>query len=151
MARTEIDAQTARRRKLIGTGLVVVLAAALIAIVVVRSNGEKLLNENADTLVLVGKEAGAGKPTVTRGQLTDVGGCLALTSDGGPAIVIWPHGTTVETPDPLRVTVGDSTYKLGETVELDGVLSDPLAADSYFYDRVSELCRTSPTFVAHTS
>lgn len=148
MASNQLDPdQTARRRKVIGTGLVAVLAAALIAIVVVRSGGEKLLNENGDTLVLVGKEPGPGTKTPTRGELVDLGGCLGFAGSGGPAVVIWPHGTTVATPDPLRVKVDGTTYKLGTAVKLPGDYADPLDRESYFYDRVSEDCRTADVFI----
>lgn len=151
MASDKLDPhQTARRRKIIGVGLTAALAAVLIAIVVVRSSGEKLLNENGDTLVLVGKETESGKTTVSRGELTDIGGCLGITGEDDPAIVIWPHGTTVATPDPLRVKVDGTVYKIGETVELSGVRSEPLAATSYFHDRVPEACRAAGVLVAST-
>jgi hypothetical protein len=148
MASNKLDSdQTARRRKLIGIGLVAVLAAALIAIVVVRSSGEKILNENGDTLVLVAKKATASDQTTGRGALSDVGGCLGWTGESGDAVIIWPHGTTVATPDPLRVKVDGTTFKVGDTVELDGVSGAPLEASSHFYDLVPEGCRTAATFV----
>lgn len=149
MASNKLDAhQTAVRRKIIGTVLAAALAAVLIAIVVVRSSGEKLLNENGDTLVLVGEKVDVEMAEATGGKLTDVGGCLGLTGEGTPAIIIWPHGTTVATPDPLRVTVGDETYKLGESVKLNGGYTDPLDATSSFYDRVPAACRSAAVFVA---
>ena len=89
------------------------LAAVLIAIVVVRSSGEKVLNENGDTLVLVGKDAGPSDGVGLQGTLVDVGGCLGVDGSDGQGtsvVVVWPHGTTIKTPDPLRVTVDDSTY-----------------------------------------
>lgn len=148
MASNKLDAhQTAVRRKIIGSGLAAVLAVALIAIVVVRSSGDKLLNENGDTLVLVGQNTEAETATIARGKLSDVGGCLGLIDEGTAAIIIWPHGTTVATPDPLRVKVGSKTHKLGDTVELNGGFSDPLDGASSFYDLVPDGCRTSATFV----
>jgi hypothetical protein len=149
MASDKLDSQqTALRRKIIGAVLAAALAAVLIAIVAVRSSGEKLLNENGDTLVLVGKKTDEQMTASTGGKLTDVGGCLGLTGESTPAIIIWPHGTTVATPDPLRVTVDDETYKLGDSVKLSGGYTDPLDSASYFYDRVPETCRTAAVFVA---
>lgn len=151
MASNQLDVQQpALRRKIIGTALAAVLAVVLIAIVVVRSGGDKLLNENGDTLVLVGK-TDSEMSAPTRGKLTDVGGCLGLAGEGTTAIIIWPHGTIVATPDPLRVKVDDQTYKLGETVEINGGFSDPLEPSSYFYDRVPDACRTAGVFLASGS
>jgi hypothetical protein len=139
----------ARRRTIVGTGLVALLAAVLVAIVVVRSGGEKVLNENGDTLVLVGKDAGETDGVGLEGTLVDVGGCLGVdTSDGqATSVVVWPHGTTIKTPDPLRVTVDGSTYELGDTVTLGGSSAhfDELG---YFADRVPSGCRDRIVFVA---
>jgi hypothetical protein len=142
----EHDARTTRRRTLIGIGLVAVLAAVLIAIVIVRSTGQKILNENSDTLVLVGKGAEDGTDT-TRGELTDVHGCLGLTDAGDETVIIWPHGTTIETPEPLRIRVGGTVYEVGETMEIKGKPGSIEPSD-YFYDNVSKQCRAEDVFVA---
>ena len=147
---TPPDARSARRRTIVGTGLVAVLAAVLIAIVVVRSSGEKVLNENGDTLVLVGKDAGPSDAVGLQGTLVDVGGCLGVDGSDGQGtsvVVVWPHGTTIKTPDPLRVTVDDSTYELGDTVTLGGNIThfDELGS---FEDKVPSDCRGRTVFVA---
>ncbi|MBD8605751.1 hypothetical protein IFT73_02685 [Aeromicrobium sp. CFBP 8757] len=143
--------RTARRRRIIGGALVAAFAVVLIAIVVVRSNGEKVLNENAETLVLVGEKTGGGMDALGRGTLADVGGCLGWAPSAGEergTVVIWPHGTTIKTPDPLRVTVDGTTYELGDSVELGGGTVGPLAPSDHFYDKVPAGCRASDVFVA---
>lgn len=149
MASNKLDNPTARRRKRIGVGLVVVIAAVLIAIGVARSGSQKVLNANADTLVLVGKSSDEAGEAMGRGELTDVGGCLGWAGEAGEAVVIWPHGTHVVTPDPLRVNIDGKTYELGDTVEIGGGSSGPLESSSYFYDQVPDACRTAPVFVAN--
>ena len=143
-------ARSARRRRLIGGGLVAAFAAVLIAIVVVRSMGEKVLNENGETLVLVDRQTGDAMQALARAPLADVGGCLGLADpDGGPGtVVIWPHGTTVKTPDPLRVTVDGRTYAIGDTIRIGGGEVGPLEPSSPFYDKVPEGCRSANVFVA---
>jgi hypothetical protein len=144
-------ARAARRRRLVGAGLVAALMAVLVAIVVVRSAGEKVLNENGDTLVLVDRRTGDGMQALARGRLADVGGCLGFADpDGGPGtVVIWPHGTTVKAPDPLRVTIDGKTYALGDTVAIAGGSVGALEPSDYFYDRVPAACRTADVFVAN--
>jgi hypothetical protein len=143
-------ARTARRRRIVGGVLVAAFAAVLIAIVVVRSAGEKVLNENGETLVLVGKDT----PTDEVGLdaiLTDVGGCLGTSSDGkgrGGTVVIWPHGTTIKTPDPLRVTIDGKTYGLGDRISTGGG-SGSIGPSSSFYDKVPRACRAAEVFVAN--
>ena len=126
-------------------------AAVLIAIVVVRSMGEKVLNENGDTLVLVDRQTGDAMQALARAPLADVGGCLGFEdSDGGPGtVVVWPHGTTIKTPDPLQVTIDGRTYGLGDTVEIGGGEVGPLKPSSYFYDKVPKACRMANVFVAN--
>ncbi|MET0448772.1 MAG: hypothetical protein ABW004_10210 [Aeromicrobium sp.] len=148
---TDLDTRTARRRKIIGAGLVAVLAAVLIAIVVVRSTGEKVLNENGETLVLVGTGDGDGDGVGLTGRLTDVGGCLGVDGtegDGEALVVVWPHGTTIKTPDPLRVTVDGTVHELGDSVSLGG---DTARFDEldHFKDKVPSDCRASTVFVAY--
>lgn len=146
---TETDTRTARRRRLIGGALVAVLAGVLIAIVVVRSAGEKVLNENGDVLVLVGEKNPNSMQAIGAGVLADVGGCLGWIGEAGErTVVIWAHGTTVATPDPLRVRSGDETYAVGDTIELGGGYADPMTESSYFYDKVPEGCRTADLFIA---
>jgi hypothetical protein len=149
---TSPDSRSARRRTVVGTGLVVVLAAVLIAIVVVRSSGEKVLGGNGDTLVLVGKDTGETDGVGLQGTLVDVFGCLGVVSSKGttPVVVVWPHGTTIKTPDPLRITAGGSTYGLGDSVELGG---RPAHFDElgYFEDKVPSGCRGSGVFVAEAA
>lgn len=142
-------ARSARRRRLVGGGLVVAFAAVLIAIVIVRSMGEKVLNEKGETLVLVGKDGG-GMDALARGTLADVGGCLGLAGpDGGSGtVVIWPHGTTIKTPDPLRVTVDGKTYGIGDSIRIGGGETDALEPSSTFYDKVPKACRAADVFVA---
>ncbi|MFC5679265.1 hypothetical protein [Aeromicrobium endophyticum] len=149
MADRDLD-RSARRRRLVVGGLVVAFAAVLIAIVVVRSAGEKVLNENGDTLVLVDRQTGDGMQALARAPLADVGGCLGLGDpDGGPGtVVIWPHGTTIKTPDPLRVTVDGTTYGIGDTIRIGGGEVGPLEPSSPFYDKVPEACRAANVFVA---
>jgi hypothetical protein len=147
---TAPDSRTARRRTLIGAGLVAVLAAVLIAIVVVRSTSEKILNENGDTFVLVGKEAEKGSAATIRGELTDVGGCLGVTVAGDERVVIWPHGTTVATPDPLRVTVAGTAYALGDTIEVAGDEAGPLTSSDFFHDKVPAGCQDAERWIANT-
>ncbi|MET0931129.1 MAG: hypothetical protein ABWX74_16535 [Aeromicrobium sp.] len=145
---TDLDTRTARRRKIIGAGLVAVLAVVLIAIVVVRSTGEKVLNENGETLVLVGKGSGTEPTSQIAGELTDVGGCLGIMVEDTATLVVWPHGTTIKTPDPLRVTVDGSIYELGDTIELDGAGTDSLDRSSFFHDKVPDGCRSADLFDA---
>jgi hypothetical protein len=149
---SDIDRPSARRRTLIGGGLIAVLAAALIAIVVVRSTGEKVLNENGDTVVLVGKEDATDDSALASGVLTDVGGCLGLVNkDGSPSdglVIVWPHGTVVETPEPLRVRTGKATYALGDTVQLGGGGAGLIDASSYFYDKIPAGCRSHAFWIA---
>lgn len=142
-------ARSARRRRLVVTGLVVAFAAVLIAIVVVRSAGEKVLNENGETLVLVGKDTPTDEVGLD-GILTDVSGCLGISADGkgrAGSVLIWPHGTTIETPDPLRVTIDGKTYGLGDRISTGGGRGT-IAPSSYFYDKVPKACRTANVFVA---
>ncbi len=144
-------AASSRRRKIAGTVLVAVLAAVLIAIVVVRNGGEKVVNAGGDTLVLVGDDAQGGLDAVITGQLVDVGGCLGLAPGGGAddVVVIWPHGTNIETPEPLRVRIEGTVRELGDTVTIGGGGVDGLKPSSYFYDQVSEPCRTSKVWLAN--
>ena len=146
---TQPDARSARRRTIVGTALVAALAAVLIAIVVVRSSGEKVLNENGGTLVLVGESNDNQMMSQVVGTLTDVEGCLGVTADGGTLLVVWPHGTTIKTPEPLRVTVDGETYGIGDTVTLGGGAVGPLRTSSAFYDKVPSGCRDADVFVAH--
>ena len=135
-------ASAARRRTIVGAGLVVLLAAVLVAIVVVRSGDEKVLNENGDTLVLVAKDSDAQMMARIDGELVDVGGCLGLVADGRPVLVVWPHGTTIDTPAPLRVTVDGRTYAEGQGISLRGDVA-ALEPSSYFYDKVPAACRAA--------
>ena len=123
-------ARTARRRRIVGGALVAAFAAVQIAIVVVRSAGEKVLNENGETLVLVGKDTP-----------TDEVGLDAI-------LVIWPHGTTIKTPDPLRVTIDGKTYGLGDRISTGGG-SGSIGPSSSFYDKVPRACRAAEVFVAN--
>jgi hypothetical protein len=145
-------ARAARRRRLVGAALVVAFAAVLIAIVVVRSAGEKVLNENGDTLVLVGKDDDVSGMTL-RGTLADVGGCLGIVdeADGAGLVVIWPHGTTVATPEPLRLRLGGRTHEIGDRLDVAGAITGPLEpsdATYDFYDKVPEGCREARVYVA---
>lgn len=148
---SDVDARTARRRQLIGGGLIAAFALVLIAIVVVRDASEKVLNENGDTLVLVDQRTGDAMQALGGGVLADVGGCLGWTgADGGPGtVVIWPHGTNVETPDPLRVKIDGKFYRLGDTIRIGGGEIGPLEKSSYFYDQVPKACRTANVWVAN--
>jgi hypothetical protein len=146
-------ARSARRRRLVVGVLVVAFAAVLVAIAVVRSAGEKVLNENGETLVLVGKDDAKGRTALGRGVLADVGGCLGWAPRPGQetgTLVIWPHGTTVKTPAPLRVTIDGTVHALGDTVRLGGGLAGPLQPSDPFYDKVPKACRTTDVFVAST-
>ncbi|MFI5425709.1 hypothetical protein [Aeromicrobium sp. UC242_57] len=135
-----------RRKTLIGGALAAVLVAALVAIVVNRSGAEKVINAGGDTLVLVGKESDEGATAMGEGVLTDVGGCLGLNTDGRSVVVVWPHGTTVQTPDPLRIRFDGKTYELGDTVKLGGGFAEQLASTSYFYDQVPKTCQSTEVF-----
>lgn len=136
-------AGSARRRRLVGGALVAAFAAVLIAIVVVRGNGEKVLNENGETLVLVGKDDVGPSTVEVDAFVADVGGCLGVVDrDGKTRVVIWPHGTTIETPVPLRVKVDGSTYAEGQGITLRGDVTG-LETSSYFYDKIPEACRTA--------
>lgn len=150
---TDVDARTARRRKLIGGGLVVAFTAVLIAIVVVRSAGEKVLNENGDTLVLVGERTGDGMDALGRGALADVGGCLGWAGTDGSAgtVVVWPHGTTITTADPLRISVDGRTYGLGDTIEVGGGDLGQLEPSNFFYNKVPAGCRDAEVFLANNN
>lgn len=138
-------AASSRRRTIAGTVLVAVLAGVLIAIVVVRNGGEKVVNAGGDTLVLVDQKSSGGLDAVITGKLVDVGGCLGLEGERGTGdvVVIWPHGTNVETPDPLRVRIEGTVRELGDIITIGGGETDGLKPSSYFYDQVSEACRTS--------
>lgn len=141
---------SARHRRLVGVGLVAVLSAALVGVAVVRSGGEKVLNSGEDTVVLVDKQTDTVSDGTSGGVLTTVGGCLGWDgADGAPGtIVIWPNGTNLETPDPLRVNIDGKTYRLGDTIRIGGSDIGPLAASSYFYDRVPEGCRAADVWLA---
>lgn len=141
-------ARTARRRRIVGGALVAAFAAVLIAIVVVRSNGEKVLNENGKTLVLVGSDTPSDEIGLDS-ILTDVGGCLGVSVDGtGRAgmVVIWPHGTTVKTPDPLRVTIDGTVYGIGDRINTGGAYSSIKPSSSFYY-KVPKECRGARAFV----
>jgi hypothetical protein len=145
---TEPDARSTRRRTLIGFGLAAVLVAALIAIVSVRSAGAKVLNENGDTLVLVSEKNPNSMMALAGGELVDVGGCLGLMGEGRSFVVVWPHGTTIETPDPLRIRVDGDVHALGDTIELGGGYVDQMSESSPFHDLVPAECRAADVFVA---
>jgi hypothetical protein len=147
MATDDLD-RSARRRRLVGGGLVAAFAAVLVAIVFVRSTGEKVLNENGDTLVLVGRGATPSDAEQVDAFVADVEGCLGVTDRRGsePRVVVWPHGTTIETPVPLRVTVDGETYAVGQGISLRGSVTT-LDASSYFYDKVPAGCRTAEALV----
>lgn len=149
MSVTEPD-RSARRRRIAGIALVAVLAAVLVAVVVVRSGGEKVINAGGETLVLVDQRTDATMDARSRGKVADVGGCLGLAGADGSAgtVVIWPHGTNVETPDPLRVKINGKVYALGDTIEIGGGTVGPLEKSSYFYDQVPKACRTANVWVA---
>lgn len=149
---TTEDVRTARRRTVIGTVLAAVLAAALVAIVVVRSNGEKVVNAGGDTLVLVDRASGEGMQATGAGTLADVGGCLGWAPRRGETagtVVIWPHGTNVETPEPLRIRVAGKVYGIGDTVRIAGGEIGPLTPSNHFYDKVPKACRSANVFVAN--
>lgn len=143
---------TTRRRTVIGAALGIVLIGVLVAIVVNRSNGAKVINAGGDTLVLVGKKTSDSMAALGQGRLADVGGCLGWApteEDTGPGtVIIWPHGTTVQTPDPLRVRVAGKDFAIGDELELGGGFIGPLDEDSYFYDQVPAACRTATAFLA---
>lgn len=148
---TAPDASTTRRRRWVGGGIVLVLAAALVGIVVERSGGEKVVNAGGDTLVLVGEKSSGSRLALASGRLTDVGGCLGIapaSGSGKGTVVIWPHGTNVETPEPLRVRIDGTVRELGDTVEIGGGFVPSIEPDSYFYDQVPDACRSSRVFVA---
>lgn len=134
-----------------GTALVAVLAAVLIAIVVVRGGGEKVINAGGDTVVLVGKESGAGLAALGRGTLADVGGCLGWAGENGEpgTVVVWPHGTNVETPEPLRVKIKGSFYELGDTVEVGGGYAEALDPSSTLYQQAPQTCRDAKVWLAN--
>jgi len=139
--------RSTRRRRFAGFGLVAVLAVVLVAVVVVRGGGEKVINANGDVLVLVGKEDATDSTGLAKGVLADVGGCLGLVRDGDSPgeglVLIWSHGTTIRTPDPLRVSTGDRTYEIGDTVRFGGEGMAALDESSYFYQQVPETCRSA--------
>jgi hypothetical protein len=140
-------ARVARRRRIVGGALVATFAAVLIAIVVVRGAGEKVLNENGETLVLVGKEDSKGTDELDA-FVAEVGGCLGVVDrEGATKVVVWPHGTTIKTPLPLRVTVDGDTYATGQGITLRGEVAT-LEPSGYFYDKVPKACRASEVFVA---
>lgn len=144
--------QSSRRRKIVGTVLVAVLAGVLIAIVVVRNTGEKVVNAGGDTLVLVDQKTRGGMDALGGGTLADVGGCLGWAPAPGSTqgtVVIWPHGTNVETPDPLRVRIDGKVYELGDSIRIGGGNTGRLEPSSYFYDRVPKGCRTANVFLAN--
>lgn len=146
---TDVDSRTTRRRKLIGGGLVVAFAVVLIAIVVVRSAGEKVLNENGETLVLVGKDTDVDGRSTSRGILTDLGGCLGVVdSDGAETVVVWPHGTTITTPEPLVIKVDGRDHPMGSTIEVPALLAEALEKSDYFYNKVPPSCRDYDVAVA---
>jgi hypothetical protein len=66
---------------------------------------------------------------------------------GTPLVVVWPHGTTIKTPDPLRITVDGTVHELGDSVTLGGHTAhfDQLGS---FEDKVPADCRASTVFVA---
>jgi hypothetical protein len=142
---------SSRRRRLAGVALVAVLAAVLVAVVVARSGGEKIINAGGETLVLVGEKTDGGMDALGSGKLADVGGCLGWAPTGSDegTVVIWPHGTNVETPDPLRVRIKGEIYAIGDTVEVGGGHVGPLEPSGYFYDQVPKSCRTADVFVAN--
>lgn len=144
--------QSTRRRRLAGIALVAALAGVLVAVVVVRDGGEKVVNANSDTLVLVDQKTDGGLDALGSGRLADVGGCLGWApSDGSTVgtVVIWPHGTNIETPDPLRVRIDGTVYELGDTVQIAGGNVGPLKTTSYFYDQVPEACRAADVWLAN--
>jgi hypothetical protein len=119
---------------------------------VARSASEKVLNENAETLVLVSEDDAGGMDALGGGTLADVGGCLGWAPRAGDdtgMVVIWPHGTTVKTPDPLRVTVDGTTYAIGDSIRISGGEAGPLKPSNPFYDKVPDGCRTANVFVAN--
>ena len=127
------------------------MAAALVGIVIERSGGEKVVNAGGETLVLVGKKMSGDLDARASGKLADVGGCLGLAPAAGESkgtVVVWPHGTNIETPDPLRVRIDGTVHDLGDTVRIGGGYTDGLAPDSSFYDQVPAACRTAKVFVA---
>lgn len=151
MAADHDDPSSARRRRIAGSALVAVLAAVLVAIVVVRSGGEKVLNENGDTLVLVGQSTEDSDGVGLDAVLAVVGGCLGVRGGtiASSTVVVWPHGTTVETPEPLRIRVDGSVYGIGDTIEIGDSQIGALERDSYFYDKVPSSCRSAQVFVAN--
>ncbi|MCW2829945.1 MAG: hypothetical protein JWP31_637, partial [Aeromicrobium sp.] len=147
MTTPDADFRHQRRRRVAGIGLVALLAAVLVAVVVVRSNAEKVINTDGDTVILVDKTFAGGMDALGGGVLADVGGCLGWTSrrgsDEGATVVIWPHGTSVTTADPLRVDIDGKTYRIGDKIQIPGGEVGPLEPTSYFYDRVPKACRTA--------
>lgn len=142
---------SSRRRKIAGAALVAVLAAVLIAVVVVRSGGEKVINAGGETVVLVGGKSDVGMAALGKGTLADVNGCLGWAGeDGAPGtVVVWPHGTNVETPDPLRVKIKGTFYELGDTVEVGGGFAEALDPSSTLYQQAPESCRSAKLWLAN--
>jgi hypothetical protein len=150
MSSTDVQHST-RRRTIAGTALVVVLAAVLIAIVVVRGGGEKVINAGGETVVLVGKKTDAGRTALGSGKLADVNGCLgwAPTEDAPEGtVVVWPHGTNVETPDPLRVTIDGKVHAIGDTVKVGGGFAEALDPSSALYQQAPAACRDAKLWYA---
>jgi len=142
--------RSSRRRTITAVVLVAILAAVLVAVVVVRSGGEKVINADGDVLVLVGREDATDSTGLARGVLADVNGCLGFVREGEPSsrgtVLVWGHGTTIETPDPLRVRAGGTVYGIGDTIAFGGG-SGVIDESSYFFDLVPRSCSDSPVFV----
>lgn len=144
--------RTVRRRRLAGGALVAVLAVVLVAVVVERSGGEKVVNAGGATKIMVGaKSTDAGSDELT-GTLADVGGCLGVKPAAGGSdvarVVVWPHGTNVDHPDPLRVEIDDKVYAIGDPIRVGGRSSGALDQSSSFYGQVPKACRAAEGWVA---
>lgn len=68
-------------------------------------------------MVLVAPPSDASMTALLAGELKHVGGCLGV----GETVVIWPHGTSVESTEPVVISIpGDGNARLGHTVEIGG-------------------------------
>lgn len=142
----------------IALGAIVVVALANIVIVEVTpgyNDLDRVRNPAGGPAVLVQVDGEPYTNSIT-GRLANVDGCLGVTgaspvpakgdaprsviedAAAGTAVVIWPHGTTVESK-PFSVTSQGRAYKLGDEVAVGGGWVHLIKEDP-FYDQTPKAC-----------
>lgn len=88
---------------------------------------------------------GGGMDALLPGELTAVGSCVGVESDGFVTLVVWPRGTKVE--DGAVVTPGGTRARLDEQLQLGGGGIDLETANEVLDPEIPSDCLDATTSV----